>query len=148
VPPKYGSGDFKSHIYWSLRGKLDVPKERFILYPNANRDDDPTPLLLWAGADHLDRALALAALYHDRHAVEAWPTDRLLPLLAGLLELVPWLRQWHNDPDPARGGQRMGDYFARFVEEEARRHGRTLDDLRAWRPEASVRHRGRKATSA
>jgi hypothetical protein len=148
VPPKYGSGDFKSATYWSLRGKLDVPKERFILYPGANRDDDTTPLLLWAGADHLDRALALASLYHDRHAVEAWPSDRLLPLLAGLLELVPWLQQWHNDPDPARGGQRMGDYFARFVEEEARRHGKTLDDLRTWRPEAAVRRRARKPVTA
>ncbi len=148
VPPRYDSGDFQSATYWSLRGKLDVPKERFVLYPGAGRDDDPTPLILWAGADHLDRALALAALYHDRQSVEGWPSDRLIPLLAGLLELVPWVRQWHNDPNPARGGQRMGDYFARFVEEEARRHGRTLDDLRAWRPEASVRHRGRKATSA
>jgi hypothetical protein len=27
VPPKYGSGDFKKSVWWSLRGKLDVPKE-------------------------------------------------------------------------------------------------------------------------
>ena len=37
--------------------------------------------------------------------------DRLAPLLAGLLELVPWLKQWHNEPNAAFGGQRLGDYF-------------------------------------
>ena len=30
VPPKYASADFRSSTFWSLRGKLDVPKERFI----------------------------------------------------------------------------------------------------------------------
>ena len=32
-----------------------------------------------------------------------WPPERLQPLLAGLLELVPWLEQWHNELDPAYG---------------------------------------------
>ncbi len=142
VPPKYGSGDFKSATYWSLRGKLDVPKERFVHFPGAGRDDDPSPVLLWAGADHLQRALALAGLFHDRQQNEGWPPERLVPLLAGLDELVPWLKQWHDEPDPARGGQRMGAYFERFVEEESRRLGKTVADLREWRPEA--KGRGRK----
>ena len=30
VPLKYGSGDFNKAVWWSLRGKLDVPKERRI----------------------------------------------------------------------------------------------------------------------
>ena len=30
VPPKYSGADFLRHSYWSNRGKLDVPKERFI----------------------------------------------------------------------------------------------------------------------
>jgi hypothetical protein len=33
-------------------------------------------------------------------------------------ELVPWLRQWHNDPDPATN-TRLGDFFADFVTTEA-----------------------------
>src|SRR6185295_6406862 len=38
VPPKYDSKDFRSSTMWSLRGKLDVPKERFISYPGCSRD--------------------------------------------------------------------------------------------------------------
>src|SRR5262249_26274407 len=33
VPPKYTSGDFASGTYWRLRGKLDVPKERWVSFP-------------------------------------------------------------------------------------------------------------------
>jgi hypothetical protein len=61
---------------------------------------------------------------------------RLQPLLAGLLELVPWLEQWHNEVDPVYG-ERMGAYYKGFVSEEARSHGFTLDDLRAWKPAAA-----------
>ena len=60
VPPKYTSADFTKVAYWSHRGKLDVPKERFVLYPGAGRDTDPTALLGWAGWDHAQQALALA----------------------------------------------------------------------------------------
>ncbi len=137
VPPKYGQPDFRSTTYWQLRGKLDVPKERFVHLPGAERDDDPSPVLLWAGADHLQRALAMAALYQDREAVEGWDKDRLLPLLVGVAELVPWIKQWHNEP--GRGGQRMGEYFAKYVEDEARKLGKSVDDLAKWRPMAKVR---------
>ena len=34
VPPKYTSGDFASSTYWRLRGKLDVPKERWVSFPH------------------------------------------------------------------------------------------------------------------
>ena len=69
------------------------------------------------------------------------------PLLAGLLELVPWLQQWHNDVDPATG-LRMGDYFADFIDEEARSLGLNLADLRDWKPPAPARRpRGRRAAA-
>ncbi len=77
-----------------------MPKERFILYPHAERDADPTPVLGWAGWDPLQQAQALAAYFVDMKESEGWPAERLTPLLAGLLELLPWLRQWHNDVDP------------------------------------------------
>lgn len=32
VPPKYTSADFLKPSYWKARGKLDVPKERFVSY--------------------------------------------------------------------------------------------------------------------
>jgi hypothetical protein len=69
----------------------------------------------------------------------------LTPLLAGLLELIPWVKQWHNDVDSAYN-QRMGDYFEGFVDEEARELGLTPDDIRAWAPPARTgTRRGRKA---
>lgn len=135
VPPKYDQKDYRDPVFWRLRGKLDVPKERFISYPGAERDDDKSPIIGWAGWDHFQRAQALAALYQERKE-EAWTKERLAPLLAGLLELVPWLKQWHNEPSASFGGQRLGDYFAQYVESEARENGLTLDDLRAWRPAA------------
>src|SRR5690606_25293212 len=113
--------DFATGAAWRLRGKLDVPKERFIAYPGAGRDTDPTPLVGWAGWDHLQAAQALAALYEERRTRDGWDTPRLTPLLAGIAELVPWLRQWHNHPDPATG-LALGDFFADFVTTETHTH--------------------------
>ena len=147
VPPKYRTPDFLSQDFWRLRGGLDVPKERFVSFPHAARDADPALPVLWAGHDHLARAKALAAWYVDRKDTDGWAAPRLMPLLAGLLELVPWLIQWHNDID-AGTGLRMGAYFAEFVEEEARSLGLTLADLRGWVPPAPTRRpRGRRAAA-
>jgi hypothetical protein len=99
-----------------------------------------------AGHDHLARAKALAAWYVDRKDTDGWAAERLAPLLAGLLELVPWLRQWHNGRDPETG-LCMGDYFADFVAEEARSLGLSLADLRAWTPLAPTRRRHRSAVA-
>ena len=40
VPPQYRPTDFRTTAYWRNRGKLDVPKERFMLYPGAGRERD------------------------------------------------------------------------------------------------------------
>jgi hypothetical protein len=142
VPPKYTSADFLRGSYWRLRGKLDVPKERFILYPHAERDADPTPVLTWAGLDGLEQAQALADYALTMKNEEGWTAERLTPLLAGLLELLPWLKQWHNALDPA-SGQRLGDYFAGFLEEECRALGLSHEALRAWQPPRQRTRRGR-----
>lgn len=142
VPPKYVAADYRNGDYWRLRGKLDVPKERFILYPGAERASDPTPVIGWAGWNHLRRARALADYYVRMQEQEAWSAERLTPLLAGLLELVPWLKQWHNDVDP-EFGVRMGDYYADFVAQQAHGLGVTVEALRAWAPVPASK--GRKA---
>ena len=118
-----------------MRGKLDVPKERFITYPHCNRDADRTPVIGWAGWDQLQLAQAVAGYYERMRTNEGWTDDRLLPLLAGVLELLPWLLQWHNGLDP-QYGMGLGDFFRSFAEEEARRMGKTLDEIRAWQPPA------------
>jgi hypothetical protein len=144
VPPKYDQKDYREAASWVLLGKLDVPKERFISYPGAERDDDKSPLIGWAGWDHLQRAQALAALYQERKNQDGWEKARLRPLLSGLLELVPWLKQWHNAPDEDPAKDRAGDAYASFVEAEAMALGYTLDDLKSWRPEE---RRGRRSSA-
>ncbi len=132
VPPKYRKSDYASDICYRLRGKLDVPQERFISYPDTHIGADTTPVLGWAGWDHLQRTQALASHYSIRQS-EAAESGELTALLAGLDELVPWLKQWHNELDP-QYGQRMGDYFASFVETQVRSLGLSLDELRSWTP--------------
>jgi hypothetical protein len=114
VPPKYTSADFQRPDYWRLRGKLDVPKERWVSYPHAERDGDGSPVVTWAGHDHLQQARALAAYFVTMKDEKGWPADRLLPLLAGIDQLVPWLLQWHNDYDPEMQ-LRWGDHYRDFV---------------------------------
>ncbi|MBV9999778.1 MAG: hypothetical protein JO015_11785, partial [Verrucomicrobia bacterium] len=125
VPPKYTSADFKKGHYWRLRGKLDVPKERWIIYPGGERQADSTPVIAWAGWDHKQQAQALAAYYHECKDQDGWTAERLAPLLAGLKDLVPWLKQWHNEIDPIYG-LRLGDFYEEFVRSET--HGSGLSD--------------------
>jgi hypothetical protein len=144
VPPKYDSKDYRDPIYWRLRGKLDVPKERFISYPGCESDEDPSPVYGWAGWNHLQQAQALAALYQSRKTEEGWKAERLIPMLAGLDELAPWVKQWHNEPSADYGGLRLGDYFADFVAAECRELDLTLEQVRAWRPVKKGRAAPRK----
>jgi len=143
VPPKYQSKDFLKADFWRLRGGLDVPKERWVSYPGCERGADTSLPIAWAGWNHLQQATALAAYFLEMKENEGWEPARLQPLLAGLLELVPWLEQWHNEIDPAYG-ERMGTYYRGFVNEEVRALGFTLDDLRAWKPVVTAAKRGRK----
>jgi hypothetical protein len=141
VPPKYTSADFISTggaRYWSLRGKLDVPKERWISFPHCEGPDG-TLVICWAGYDHLQQAQAISA-YYVRVQTEFGGSDdpRLIPLLASLIELLPWLAQWHNEPNANFDGLRMGDYFEGFVNEEARNLGKTLAEIKAWVPVKKV----------
>ncbi len=144
VPPKYNKNDFLTSDYWRLRGGLDVPKERFVSFPRCERDADRSPIVTWAGYDRLARARAIAAYYLERKETDGWEPARLMPLLAGLAELVPWLRQCYNAYDPA-SGFRMGDYYAEFVRDEARSLGTTDGGLAARAPPSAPRRgRGRR----
>ena len=137
VPDKYGPKDYLRH-FWSLRGKLDVPKERFIGVPGGNTDEDSTPLVGWAGWNHLQTAQALSGLYQRRKTEDGWQKDRLHPILAGIDERVPWLLQWHNDIDPTYG-TKLGDFFRDFVAGEARALGVAVSELRTWTPPSVVK---------
>jgi hypothetical protein len=132
VPPKYKSSDFRDTASWRLRGKLDVPKERFVLYPRTHLGADTSMVVGWAGWDHLQQLRALTGLYTARKHDGA-ETPELTPLLAGMAELLPWVLQWHDDPDPVFG-DRMGQYFTGFLDTERAALGLTADELPGWRP--------------
>lgn len=134
VPPKYTSADFLRPSYWKARGKLDVPKERFISYGQTNA---ATPELYgWAGWDHREQAQALATYFTNT----ALSTEEITPFLAGLLELQPWLSQWHNEFDMLYSGS-PADFFAGYRQQKQGEHGLTDDDLRKWQPPAATRAR-------
>lgn len=136
VPPKYTSADFLRLSYWKARGRLDVPKERFISYGQTNT---ATPELYgWAGWDHKEQAQALATYFTNT----ALSTEEITPFLASLLELQPWLYQWHNEFDMFYSGS-PADFFASYRQQKQGEHGLTDDDLRGWRPPAAPR--GRRA---
>ncbi|MFG2722070.1 BREX-2 system adenine-specific DNA-methyltransferase PglX [Streptomyces sp. NPDC048416] len=136
VPPKYTSADFLRSSYWKARGKLDVPKERFISYGQTNA---ATPELYgWAGWDHREQAQALATYFTNT----ALSTEEITPFLAGLLELQPWLSQWHDEFDMLYSGS-PADFFAGYRQQKQGEHGLTDDDLSDWRPPAATR--GRRA---
>ena len=101
----------------------------------SRRDLDP------AAKDHAQQSLALATIIHERIA-EGAPDAQLVPLVAGLAELQPWVEQWHSELDPT-----FGVSPAQFAREQLSEHlkslGLTVDDLAAWRPPAPTR--GRRA---
>lgn len=147
MPPSYGINDFQEQSYYRLRDKLDVPKERFILYSGCESDEDGEQVYGWAGWNHLRRAQALASLYQKRKTEEGWTAERLTPMLAGLLELLPWIKQWHNEPNAEFDGQKMGDYFAQFLDGECQALGLTHADLEAWRPTKKTAARKKAAVA-
>ena len=146
VPPKYTSADFLKSDYWRLRGKLDVPKERWVSFPHCEGPDG-TLVIAWAGYDHLQLARAISEYYVDvQERLGGRDDPRLVPLLACLIELLPWIKQWHNEID-REFGVRMGEYFEGFLQEESRQMGLTLEQIRAWAPPQRSGGRGRKKSA-
>lgn len=141
VAPTYGKGDFAKGSYWKARGKRDVPKERFIAYPGVAREGDPTVVLGWAGWSHRDQALALAREIPVQQALGA-DDAALVPLVAGLVELEPWLAQWHSEIEPQFGAS-PASVIAGVVDQYLARMEKTRDQVTAWTPPAATR--GRRA---
>ena len=113
VPPSYKRSDFKKGIYWTLRGKLDVPKERFLSYSGASSFEDtdffdkkihnPFKLVLtWAGLDYKQQAGALLQYYYPSKE-DGLPKKNLIQMLASMHALTPWLRQYYNEIEPMYG---------------------------------------------
>ncbi len=142
VPPKYSQADFRKTTYWKARGKLDVPKERFIAYPGVARQGDPTSVFGWAGWSHRDQALALAREIPVQQALGV-EDDALVPLVAGLVELEPWLAQWYAETEPQFGAS-PASVITGVVDQYLARMEKTRDQVTAWTPPAATR--GRRAS--
>ena len=144
VPPKYDSRDFRTAAYWQARGKLDVPKERFVSYPGAGGDKPSDLMLGWAGWDQFQQAQALVRLIDTLIDVGA-KGDRLAPLLQGLAELLPWLSQWFGH-HPEFGD--IGAVYRGAWQERVQRVGLTADAVMVWTlPKATRGGGGRKKRS-
>ncbi|MGA4544414.1 BREX-2 system adenine-specific DNA-methyltransferase PglX [Uniformispora flossi] len=143
LPPKYASSDFAKTSYWKHRGKLDLAKERFISYPHLGRGGDSSPLIGSASWNHQERAQALAALSYTREHEDGWGAEELTPVLAGLRELMPWVKQWHGEFDPVFGDSPANVYEAHLTEMMTRLH-LTEEDLVNWRPPKVASKRAKK----
>jgi hypothetical protein len=141
VPPKYATADFQKTDYWRLRGKLDVPKERWISYPHCQAVSDPTLVVGWAGWNHLEQATAIVT-YYDARKREGWDAKRLTLLLAGLQQLLPWIHQWHPEIDK-ESGKTAGQDYQSMVEQDAYELGLTLEDIRTWQPPQTTARRSK-----
>ena len=143
VPPKYATADFQKSDYWRLRGKLDVPKERWISCPHCETASDPSLVVGWAGWNHLQQGTAIVA-YYDARKNEGWSADQLKPLLAGLDQLLPWIHQWHPEIDPEYN-ETAGTSFQTLLESEAQELGLTMEQIRNWTPPAKKKATKKKA---
>ena len=92
VPPAYGSGDFLKPDYWRLRGKLDVPKERFITFTEVPGRSGGETLYGWAGWTAQQRVKAMLAIDEELEDASVPLADRI-----GLLDSA-----WRLLPDVAR----------------------------------------------
>ena len=135
MPPKYTSADFSSRA-----GLLEAPGQarrtegalRLVPPGRPVADGDPSLLVGWAGWDHREQVQALATVYLDRKSNAAWPAQRLLPLLAGIAELEPWLHQWYAEHRPGFPGS-PAEFFSGLIDTELSILGADRATLRTLR---------------
>lgn len=82
------------------------------------------------------------SLFSDRADQDA-DTDTLAAILYCLAEVLPWVKQWHNEIDP-QFNFRFGDYLEAQLEEAARGLGILIDDLNSYAPKPATRGRAKK----
>ncbi|MBK8015059.1 MAG: BREX-2 system adenine-specific DNA-methyltransferase PglX [Deltaproteobacteria bacterium] len=98
VPPEYSQGsrgkstDFLRTEYWQLRGKLDVPKERFVAFTEVPGRSAAETLYGWAGWTAQQRLKAILAIDEELEDAAVPLGDRI-----GLLDSA-----WRLLPDVAR----------------------------------------------
>ena len=128
VPPKFKKGDFAKAAYYSIRGKLNVPRERFIQYA------DLTPLHYgWNGwrdearADAAAKAFEFAEQHPDQPLTE--PPTATDPRRCG-----PTLGLWDSLDDVRRWGSAEAcEEFQFLAEDVCKQKACPCDVVTAWR---------------
>jgi hypothetical protein len=77
LPPAYSSSDFLKPEYWQVRGKLDVPKERFIAFTEVPTRIFAETLYGWAGWTPTQRLRAILALDEELEDTSVPLADRI-----------------------------------------------------------------------
>ena len=81
---------------------------------------------------------------HDAEA-DALAALRLLHILCGINELLPWVAQWHNQIDPEYG-ESVADTIADELTTRLNEYHLTVTELTAWRPDPTRKPRTRKTS--
>jgi hypothetical protein len=69
----------------------------------------------------------------------------LIPLVAGLAELLPWVEQWHSEPEAFYGGVSPAAFFGEQLDDRCRQVERTRGQLGEWLPVPGRRPRSTPA---
>ncbi len=140
VPKPYAPVDFLRPDYWSLRGKLDVPKERFTTYTEAPGRTGDRALFGWAGWTPLQRLRALLALDETLEEEGVPASDRL-----GLLDSA-----WRLLPDAAREDAAAANRLKAELQPLVGLEGPSEASLEDWKrrfpPPRAARAAGRRRT--
>lgn len=123
VPPQYAPGDFLRSEYWQLRGKLDVPKERFIAFTEVPGRDANNTLYGWAGWTPVQRLKALLSIDEELEDAGIPLTDRI-----GVLDSA-----WRLLPDVAREDAAMANRLKAELQALVGTDGPSREQLDDWR---------------
>ncbi|MGW3282487.1 BREX-2 system adenine-specific DNA-methyltransferase PglX [Nocardia rhamnosiphila] len=136
VPPKFSAIDFRHPSYWLHRGKWDIPRERFVSYPDLDTKGESL-LLGWSGWSDTDRVRVLLDLVGALQQQPRPSAYQIAPLLVGIQELIPWVRQWEGPTEPVEGLDYIGPY-QRELESLRTVFGLSSHDLSSWRPQKAT----------
>ena len=98
----------------------------------------------WAGWKDSERASVLISLIENRKRSGDIANDSVTPLLAGLRELLPWLWQWHGEPELPFWPDSPAEEVRTYLENKQSKHGLLDSDLTTWRAPKPKRGRPRK----
>jgi hypothetical protein len=130
--------------YWRQRGKFDVPNERFISYPLLLLSNEI--IIGWAGWDYSEQARVLVDLIEAHKRLGNDVNDSAIPLLAGLLELLPWLQQRYKETERSFWESSPAEAVSAYLEKEQNERGLSSKEISAWRPPKPKRGRPPKGS--